>query len=55
MLKWIHIYFLHLILLAAPCAIAADWDADEFSFCAMILYQIRVKHVSNCYHMVTSI
>ena len=41
---------------SAPCAISAAWTAaDVFAFCAMILYWSRLKHVSYCYHLVTSI
>ena len=44
------------VFCAAPWMISAAWAAVAvFAFCARIMYQIRVKHASQCYHMVTSI
>ena len=41
---------------AASSFCTAAWPAaDVFEFCAMIMYQSRVKHVSYCYLLVTSI
>ena len=43
-------------LFVAPCVIyAACYNAATFSLCAMILYLIRLKHVSYCCHLVTYI
>ena len=40
----------------SPCVISAAWDAAAMvAFCAMIMYLSIVKHVSYCYHLVTSI